>query len=279
MNAHEKIDAEIKALPAISPQATRVLERLQDPNASAVQIEGIVKYDPALTAMVLRLANSAYFAVPGSIGSVRQAIVRLGWKRVQQLVVASSVHGVLESPLRGYDLPPGDMWRHSLAVCVGVETLGEQLGRRLPEEAFTAALLHDVGKIALAGVVDEGLEDLYKLTAEGVAFVEAERQLFGIDHGEAGANVLLKWSLPETLANPVRYHHCPDALETPDVLTDVVHIADVTCLMMGIGIGSDGLLYPLSEGARKRLGLKVSDIERMASRTVQGVEELIEAIS
>ena len=102
-----------------------------------------------LTANLLKLANSAYFGIPAKVGSVRQAVILLGLKRLVQMVIAACTSAIMDRGVPGYDLPAGDLWRHSLAVSVAAEGLARELKMESAEEIFTAALLHDVGKLAI----------------------------------------------------------------------------------------------------------------------------------
>lgn len=274
----QKVMAKLDSFPAMPGTATRVMRLLSDPDSSATAIEQSVRYDPGLTANILKFANSAYLGFPQKIGSVRQGIVRLGWKRVYQLVVASCVNGLMSKPVPGYDLPPGELWRHCIAVSVATEQLMRRLKLPASEETFTAALLHDVGKLIMGSFVEEGFKRIEVLSAQGTSFEAAEREVIGIDHAEIGAQVLEKWLLPEGLVGVVRWHHEPDRAGEPNPKLDMVHIADVLCLMLGMGTGREGLGYKPSESAITRLGLKTADLEAVASSTLQGVQELSELI-
>ena len=268
----------IEALPAISNMASTVLELLSDPTTTASQIEQVASRDPSLTAGILKLANSAYFGMAGTIGSVRQAVVRLGWRRVYQLVVASSVHSVMDAPIPGYALQAGELWRHSMAVSVAAEDLAHTLKLNVPEETFTAALLHDIGKLAMCTVVDVDFAQIEHQVEAGSSFEVAEHDVIGIDHAEAGARILEHWSLPERIVRAVRWHHDPDQVAPPDLLLDVVHVADILCLMIGITVGSDGLQFKPCENTIERLGVKINHLEQVASRTLQATEELMESL-
>jgi putative nucleotidyltransferase with HDIG domain len=274
----QKVMAKLHSFPAMPGTAVTVMRLLSDPSSSAATIEKAVRYDPGLTANILKFANSAYFGYAQRIGSVRQGIVRLGWKRVYQLVVASCVNGVMSKPVPGYDLAPGELWRH----CVGVSVASEQLMKRLrmqpSEETFTAALLHDVGKLIMGAFVEEGFARIEVLAQDGLSFEAAEREVVGVDHAEIGAQILGKWLLPAGLVQVVRLHHEPDKAAAPDCNLDIVHVADVLCLMLGMGTGREGLGYRPAESTMARLGLKSADLEVVASSTLQGVQELSEVI-
>jgi putative nucleotidyltransferase with HDIG domain len=258
--------------------AMKLLTLLKDENTSNAQIEQILRYEPGLTANILKLTNSAFFGLPTKIGSIRQAILLIGWKKLVQIVLASCVSAIIDKPVQGYDLSAGDLWRHSVAVSVASEILMKELKLSVPEEVFTAALLHDVGKMVLGRYVKE---DIAVIDGEGmqeVPFEQVERSMFGIDHAEIGANILRRWSFPPAMISAVRWHHDPDAAPKPNHLIDVVHVADVLCLMSGIGMGREGLQYRPSPAACERVGLTEGLLEKVASQTLLWANDLAETL-
>lgn len=266
--------AKVKSFPSMPEAAAKLLKLLDNPDATAAQIEQILRYDAGLTANLLKLTNSVYFGLPCKVGSVTQAVVLLGWKKLIQLVMASCVNAVMGKPVPGYDLPAGELWRHSIAVSVAAEGLAKELKVSASEEIFTAALLHDVGKLVLGGFVKQDLEKIETEASRGISFEVAEHMVLGTDHTEVGAQILKNWSFPPALVNAVRWHHDPDSAGKTDTLVDIVHVANILCLMMGIGVGREGLCYKPSPLATKRLGLRTNDLEMVASRTLQYVDDL-----
>ena len=254
--------------------AVRMLSLLNNPDISFSQIEEILRYDPGLTANVLRLTNSAYFGFSSKIGSVRQAVVLLGAKRLIQLVLTSCVHAVMKKSVAGYDLPAGELWRHSIAVSVAAEALVKELRIPAADFVFTGALLHDVGKLALSDFVKDDLQKIEDMAAQGIAFEVAEQCVLGINHAEVGALILENWSFPPEIVRAVLWHHAPDAVEETNNLIDIVHVANVLSLMVGSGVGREGLRYQPSAAATRRLGLKPFQLEKVASQTWQWVNEL-----
>jgi putative nucleotidyltransferase with HDIG domain len=266
--------AKVKSFPSMPEAAAKLLKLLDNPDATAAQIEQILRYDAGLTANLLKLTNSVYFGLPCKVGSVTQAVVLLGWKKLIQLVMASCVNAVMGKPVPGYDLPAGELWRHSIAVSVAAEGLAKELKVSASEEIFTAALLHDVGKLVLGGFVKEDLEKIETEASRGISFEVAEHMVLGTDHTEVGAQILKNWSFPPALVNAVRWHHDPDSAGKTDTLVDIVHVANILCLMIGIGVGREGLCYKPSPLATKRLGFRTNDLEMFASRTLQYVDDL-----
>ena len=264
----------LKSFPSMPGAAVKLLALIDDPDMSVSQIEAILRHDAGLTANILKLANSAYFGIPSKVGSVRQAVLILGLKRLIQMVIASCVSAVMDKPVPGYDLPPGELWRHSIAVSVAAEGLVKELEIGATEEIFTAALLHDVGKLVLGTFVKDEFSEIEAALRQDVSFEAAEEMVLGTNHADLGAQILTQWSLPSDIVNAVRWHHTPESADKIDTMLDIVHVANVLCLMIGIGAGSDGLQYQPSEVVVERLGLESYHLEKVASQTLQWANEL-----
>ena len=269
---------DVKSFPSMPAAALKLLTLLKDENTSNTQIEQILRYEPGLTANILKLTNSAFFGLPKQIGSIRQAILMIGWKKLIQIVLASCVSAIIDKPVQGYDLSPGDLWRHSIAVSVASETLVKELKLSVSEEVFTAALLHDVGKMVLGRYVKEDIALIDGEELQDVPFEQVERSIFGIDHAEIGANILKRWSFPPSMISAVRWHHEPDGAPKTSHLIDVVHVADVLCLMSGIGVGREGLQYRPSPTACERIGLTEAHLEKVASQTLRCANQIAASI-
>ncbi len=273
-----EIISKMKSFPSMSGIAAKVLNLLDNPDSSAAQVEQLLKQDPSLTANLLKLTNSAYFGIPSKVGSVRHAIAMLGWKRLSKLVLAACVSAITDRQIPGYDLPPGVLWQHSVAVSVTAEGLMRELKIAETDEIFTAALLHDLGKLILGSFVEKELKEIQEVAARGIPFQMAEQEVLGTDHAEIGALMLESWSFPPKLVSAVRWHHDPDSAHETSSMIDVVHVANVLCLMIGIGIGVEGLHYEPSVLATKRLGIKPTQLELIASQTLEWAKELADAV-
>ena len=274
----QNIAAAIKSFPGMPGTAVKLLGLIDDPAMRVSQIEEILRHDPGLTANVLRLANSAYFGIPSKIGSIRQAVILLGLKRLIQMVIAASVSAIMDKPVPGYDLPPGELWRHSIAVSVAAEGLVKELKVDAAEEIFTAALLHDVGKLVLGEYVNDDFQKIKTAVSQGVSFEVAETRALGTNHADVGAQILTRWSLPPEIVNTVQWHHEPEAADQASTMLDIVHVANLMSIMIGIGIGRDGLQHQPSAEVSKRLGLEAVHLEKVASQTMQWVTELSELL-
>ena len=239
----KKIASVVKSFPGMPGTALKLLAMVDDPSMRVSQIEKILRQDPGLTANVLRLANSAYFGIPSKVGSIRQAVILLGLKRLIQMVIAACVSAIMDKPVPGYNLPPGELWRHSIAVSVAAEGLVKELKVDAGEEIFTAALLHDVGKLVLGEFVKEDFKQIETAVSEGIAFETAETIVLGTNHADTGARILTNWSLPTEIVNAVRWHHAPENADQTSTMLDIVHVANFMSMMIGIGMGRDGLQH------------------------------------
>ncbi|MCC7490852.1 MAG: HDOD domain-containing protein [Fimbriimonadaceae bacterium] len=244
MNTREDIVAGIAQIPALPSAAGTALQVLRQPSVDLDKLCRVVECDPALTANLLRLANSAYFGFPRRIASVRQAALQFGSRQVSRLVVTCAVAPRAQRSVRGYDLGPGALWIHSLGVAIGAVELANALGIDVPDMLFVAGLLADIGKTVLGDFLETDVEPICELAFdEGLAFDDAERQVLGIDHAEVGALLLDHWNLPADIVEVARWHHHPDQSRTQWTATHLVHAADALCMAVGLGNGRDGLHY------------------------------------
>jgi len=273
------IMTQVKSFPGMPATAARLMPLLQNPDASASKIEDILKYDPGLTANILKLTNSAYFGLPSRVSSVRQAIMLLGWKRLLQLVMTMCMSALMKKPVPGYDLPRGELWRHSVAVSVAADLLVKSLSISDADEVFTAALLHDIGKLVLGDYVQEDLEKIEGMVSKGISFEVAEYVVLGTNHAAIGARILQNWSLPRELVNAVSWHHDPESCDHYCLLSDVVHVANIVGRRVGFGKGRNGQVLEPSLEVAERLGINQNHIDTLAEQTLQEVGRLTEILN
>lgn len=276
MTVRNDILAKVRTIPSMPSVVVKLREYLSDPDVSFDELAKVIEFDPGLTVNLLQLANSAYFGWSGKIKTVKEAISRLGTNRIFQMVLCMSVAPLVRKPVKGYDMESDGLWKHSIATAICAEQLARILKIPNSEEVFTAGLLHDMGKILLGTFVeidDQPIKDLVQ--TENLSFNEAERRILGIDHAEAAAELLQYWKLPETVVAAARWHHNPDeADEKFRNIVDLVHVADILCIRMGWGIGTDGPLYCLNEEAEERLGIDSSVEDEVTDKVGAAIDDL-----
>lgn len=253
---------------------------LGDPDVDMGELSKIIELDPGLTSNLLRLANSAYFGGTRSISSVREAVVRLGAANLTKLLTTAGLAPIAHQEIKGYDLPPGMLLKHSITVAVSAEELARQLGLHAPEHTFTSGLLSDIGKIVLGTFLAVDAEPILVLAQDkGLTFEKAEEEVLGINHAEVGALLLDFWELPENIVQVVRWKYDPMGFPGRDLALDLVHVADALAKMSGIGLGLDGLNYRPSDSVAKRLELTSEVIDRTMSEVLDKVEDVFQGIA
>ena len=269
------IEERIKSFRRLPALATRLLRIINDPDADALEIVDNMKFDPGLTGNVLKLANSACFGVPRSVGSLNEAVVRLGTKRLFDMVVATGMGSILRRPLSGYGLLPEQLLEHSAWVAAASEEFCEILDIARPDLMFTAGILHDIGKIVLSDALADSTEDTHGLTRNSKAsFIDIEARIAGMNHAEAGALILDSWNFPEELIAAVRRHHAPGGADRDSRIAGIIHIADALAYTQGVGTGLDGMNYPVSRNTVEDLGVTARQVEYVASVTLDRMLEL-----
>lgn len=257
MSDKQQILKQIKNVPSLPSVVIRIRQYLSDPDVSFDALAKVIEHDPGLTANILQLANSAYFGWARRIKTVKESITRLGTNRIFQMVLCMSVAPLVRKPIKGYDMEASELWEHSFAVAVVAEKLAYVLRLEGHEEAFTAGLLHDMGKVVLGTFVevdDEPIKEIVEL--EGATFNEAERRVLGIDHAETAGELLRLWNLPAEVADAVQWHHEPSACETKHRdAADLLHGADTLAMRAEWAGGADMEHYRVDEESLLRLGL------------------------
>lgn len=161
-------------LPAV---ASELVGLANDPDVDIQDIAGILEYDPGLTANMLKLANSAHYGGRGTIASVRDAVIRLGLRKLSELALAIAISPNAQKPVRGYHLAAGQLWAHSLSVSIGTAHLAKALGVRRPAYASTAGLLHDIGKVVLGSFIEIDAQSIAEaVLTRNISFDEANER-------------------------------------------------------------------------------------------------------
>jgi putative nucleotidyltransferase with HDIG domain len=273
---------EIDNLKPIPQIAGRVMKMAEDPGCSLRDIADVILHDPLITANLLRICNAAYFGLPRQIDSVQDAITLLGLQKIVDLVLLKCCIQVLGRQQRGYGLHEGELWRTAVSGAVIARKISEREGTQSRQLIFTAALLKDIGKVILDRFVADSFEQIDDfIKNDGLSFNEAEKKAIGIDHAELGALVAKKWNLSPKMVYIIRNHHMSEESARKDFETSVVYLADMLCMMMGIGGGVDGLAYRFHDEVMKRLNITEMDFQAIIAdfgENMQKLDALLEAV-
>lgn len=206
------------------------------------RIVSLAESDPTLTASVLRSANSAYFGALREIKTVSQAITRMGFEDTIHILSYHCLSGLMPAPKNLPNFSSKEFWLHSWATATVARMLGkpQYLLRSLPGELYSAGLLHDIGKIVLAGYAGESFDQACAIArGQRIPIHEAEMQVMGLDHAKLGGQVLDDWNLPLPILNAVRGHHeLSEASADGNEITKLIELADAIAYFCGFPDGS-----------------------------------------
>lgn len=274
----EQID-ELYPFPEI---AHRVLELSKNTDSKMSEIANIIQYDPMITADIIKLSNSAYFGISRKVETLKDAISVLGLDRIINLVLMKCGSKNFKGYQPGYDLEEGSLWKKSASAAIIAEKIAKEKNPEFKSRVFTAALLRDIGKVVLGQYVANKKEKIKALVEENFfSFDEAEKQVFGIDQGEMSTLIVKKWGFPNEMVLIVKNSFNPTEDAKFQMESDIVYFAHNICLMLGIGVGSDGLAYRFDENVMKRLNFEHKNIEKMMidfTDSIKDLEELIESV-
>ena len=262
---------QIDQLEPIPPIATQILALTEDPDSSLKEISDLIRNDPALTANLLKICNSAFFSLPRQVESVRDAISFLGLDQIVELVLFNGLSASFRKEMVGYGLGERELWRHAVSSAHVAGMLAERFGTSQNKHLiYTAALVKDIGKLILGRFVAFSYEQInIFVQSRGHSFNDAEQEIIGMNHEELGALVAKKWHFSDKMIDIIRHHHLSDESARRDLETVLVYLADIICMMMGVCTGADGLSYRFYGDVLRQLSLTENDLHGIIAEAVQ----------
>ena len=269
----EQLETSISKIKPIPQIALKLLRMIQDANYSMDDLGAQIKQDQIISAKVIRLCNTAYFRQNINVDSIERAMVVLGEKRLLQMVVSASMEGFFNSDIGGYSLCKGGLFKHAVGTALISEKLASYNRKVSGDIAYTAGLLHDIGKIALDQFMDRAYPLFYRRTQErNEILVNVEKEIFGLSHTEAGGKLAEMWGLPERLVDVIKHHHRPEEAEFDHELNHLVYLADLLMSRFIVGQELERLNTDSFFERLERAGIK-------ADRFPKVIEELSDIIS
>lgn len=261
----------MRPLPAVAQQ---VLALLQDPDYAIDDLVDLVRTDSTLVARILRLCNSARSGLDQEISAIGDAVTYVGTRNLVQLTLVSCSASTFAATGNGRYTDADALWRHSLLCALASQELAQQTGLVPPATAFTAGILHDVGRVALSQLPQAALEP----PSADLPHERVERAAFGLDHAAAAGLVGDTWQLPGALVAALRTHHEPDAF-AGDPLAALLHVADQLALQSGFAVPFGHAIAPIEPTALARLGLSTSRLEALTARAAAEMERTAELLN
>jgi putative nucleotidyltransferase with HDIG domain len=261
----EEVIQRLQDLPSLPAVVMQVYQLTADPTVSAQQLALVIGKDQGFTTRLLRLANSAYYGMMRRIGTIEEAVVVLGINTVRNLALIAATYPLFRRALLGYTPQVSGLWCHSLAVGLVAQTGARLFDVPARNEAFTAGLLHDVGKLVISTALTDWMGELHDLVhQQRMPVHEAERALFGFTHEEIGALVVERWNFPATIVQMIRYHHC--SLERQDAGCALIEFADYCANQVGYMMNPEAAPEPFDTRVLNVLGIDIEEADQFVAR-------------
>ncbi|SCY04235.1 HDOD domain-containing protein [Desulfoluna spongiiphila] len=209
------------------PQVALKILRMIDEDAYDIHnLSQEVRKDQVISAQVLKYCNSAVFGGQGGIDSIDDALLIIGQTSLAKIVTAMAVKKLLNNSYTGYSLAKGGLYHHAIGVALVAEKIAALSGKASPFAAYSAGLIHDLGKVVLDQFVSGARPFFYREIMGENDLVETENRLLKTNHTKAGLKLAQKWDLPASITNTIRYHHTPDDAESHRELVTIISVSN-----------------------------------------------------
>jgi len=269
--------SEVK-LPSLPQIFIEMRQVINDPSSSASDVAGVISQDPALSAFLLRMVNSAFYSFPSQIDTISRAVAVIGTKQLSTLALGTSVMDMFKGlPTDIIDLEL--FWRHSFATGIIASQLSKMFKQGSPEKCFVAGLLHDIGRpVFMISLPDRAIAATAISRNKKAQMHKAERVVAGFDHAELGGMLLRKWNLPFSLVTAVLYHHSPvKAAKKPESL--YVFFANIIAKTMGIGGGGDFFIKDIKNERWEENGLTPEKLRELNKSLIPILDDAFSILS
>jgi putative nucleotidyltransferase with HDIG domain len=267
----------VKNFPPVSQAALKMISLLDKASVDNDDIVQVLKYDNVLTAKLLKACNAPSFGLGEPVASVDQAVLYLGHEQIHHIVMTLAFGSVMTVASLPYTMEVNDLWQHSVITATAVETVLDQVPQLEANTsvAFTASLLHDIGKLVFGqALTAEQLSEIRDLAdRKQISGTAAEKEILGVDHAETGAALLQNWRLPESIVEAVGNHHRP-ALKPEPRLSTVVHISNVIAHQANPPPGQNPHDLRLADEVAAQFGLNAEKLEGMSAAAKESFEHV-----
>jgi HD-like signal output (HDOD) protein len=265
-----------RSLKPLPESAVRLSHLVAEDSPDMHEISHVIEFDPVLTGAVIRVANSSACGGRVKVGSIREAVSRLGFSAILSLAVRAAMRGTLDRSLPEFGYGSGGFWAHCSASSIAAEALRRFCGLCVPLDAATAAMLHDIGKLVIAEALSpKKRAQLARATSNGaLTGREAEKELLGVDHAEVGGMIVESWKVPENIQIAVACHHDPE--RGSSVTCDVVHLADLVANKALVGENEEPVCPEVRPDVLRNLEMsqpQVAELTLHVHATLKDLEE------
>lgn len=266
----QDIEELIDQLPPLSPAISGILRLANDMTASPKDLVDIIKLDPVLAGKILKIINSAFFGLSSPVATLSKALILMGFNTIKNIALTSAMLNTVKAG-DGQDLSEA-LWEHCLGTAVASRILAKELGEPINrlDEYFIAGLLHDIGRVLWVQQEADHYGQALKACQEqpGLSILDAETEVFGLDHCQLGDMIAQKWNLPPVVRQSITWHH----QLVDEKVVYVVHLADRYCKKNGIGLDVDGDCE-MNQEALKSLGITQEAIDQIMVDLSTNIED------
>jgi putative nucleotidyltransferase with HDIG domain len=261
----------MNALPPFPLVFYKILDITEDIYGSREELLRALSLDQAIVAKVLQVANSAYYGLQKEVSSIDRAVALIGENMVREVAIYCATNGLVQRPLARYRLSARQFWEHSVTTSLAARCIAARIIPQIREKALIAGLLHDIGKLAMNDLIDLKLEvEIQNRLEQGRPLDKIEREIFGIDHCEAGRLFAEKWSFPDEIRDAIAHHHQPEEAADHRHLVHLIQVADKLSHALSAGIKINEFLEiqlngPDREASIEPLGISREDAESLFS--------------
>jgi len=278
VNATIQNISHIATLPEIT---LKIIELVEDTTSTAQDMHAVIQNDPALCSRILKVVNSAFYGLPRQIGSINRAVVLLGLNAVKNIAIAASLAKLFRGGEICANFSARDLWVHSIACATASKIIADKVRMGLPDEAFLAGLIHDIGiMVELQGDRHKLVEVMQQIKydddgAPDCDLLEVEQRIFGVDHQDFGLALCETWKFPHSFGSVAGHHHNPKELpEQRRPLAWIVAIADRLVARHGYGFRGDLQVIAPDPEALAAVGLSGEQLEAIGERLPEAIADV-----
>jgi len=266
----EDLEAALNAVRPIPQIALKIIRMIRQQSYDMEDMAEQTRRDQVISAKVIRLCNSARFGM--KTDAIDRALVMIGEKRLLQFILTAALDDFFPETETGYSLCKGGLYKHALGTAMTAESLANFTGRVPADIAYTAGLLHDIGKVVLDQRISEVTPLFYRrMQVDGRDLIDVEHEAFGVSHDEAGGLLAKQWSLPESLTDAIRYHHQPEQSVVNLELTHHVYLADLLMSRFMAGQELERLDTTSLRPRLERIGIRPDQFPLLVDRMPRGM--------
>jgi HD-like signal output (HDOD) protein len=273
----EELVVGIKDLVTLPEVALRIAGMVDDPSSSSADIGRAISQDAALTARLLRIANSPAFGQHGKIATISRAITVLGVRQVRDLTVGLTAVRTFDGI--GNELVTMEsFWRHSFLCAVAAGQIAGRRARNPDDSPFVAGLLHDVGQLVLFSRAPQMARQALLMSVDSAddrGLFLCEREILGFDHGAVGVALAKNWGMPRSLQECIEFHHEPERAQEFPLEVATIHIANSVAVLAEIGSSEPADAPAISAAALRAVKLDIASVLAIALQTQKMAADLL----